>query len=94
MAGACDNNMSAYDHWFCQRARGHLGRHRYNNYTAGRIPQVWRLRRLLGVYKTNQRLRRLNDVKPGETTIKTYSYRKVLFPVRFDPIDERRKVAI
>jgi hypothetical protein len=67
----------AYGHWTCGRHRWHLGRHRHINYTVPRVPRVWHLRRIWGAYQTDLRLRRL-----GPTG---YSYRRALFPTRYDP---------
>lgn len=71
----------AYGHWTCGRSRHHLGRHRFNNYTVPRIPQVWRLRRLWGALQTDRRIRRLSAGRNG------YGYRRALFPTRYDPIE-------
>lgn len=30
-------NQGGYSHWYCQRKRRHLGRHRYRNYVFGRL---------------------------------------------------------
>lgn len=87
----CNARLWSYDHWHCQRRRFHLGRHRFNNYTAARIPHVWRVRALLEYRAANKRLR--PHVKPcacGKAHKRTpLPYREVLYPDRFDPVDPR-----
>lgn len=73
-------NSGAYGHWSCERRRFHLGRHRFVNYTIGRTPRVWRLRRLLGAFRADQRLRAIAPGKPG------FGYRRTLFPSRYEPV--------
>jgi hypothetical protein len=48
----------AYGHWACERPRIHLGRHRFRNYTIGRIPRIWRLRQLWASFKSDRGYRR------------------------------------
>jgi hypothetical protein len=62
----------AYDHWTCQRSRFHLGHHRYRNYTVGRIPRFWLLRR------SDLEAR---DVWAGPG----YWWRQAVYPVRYRP---------
>lgn len=82
-AEACDfrpfPGSGAYGHWTCDRPQRHLGRHRFNNYTIGRIPRVWHVRRLLAAFRTDRRVRRVTSGKAG------YGYRRALFPTRYDP---------
>lgn len=70
----------AYGHWTCTRRWWHVGRHRTGNYTYPRLPRVWRLRRLWGSFRTDQRIRRLNNGKRG------FGYRRALFPTRYEPV--------
>jgi len=70
----------AYGHWTCERPRIHLGRHRYRNYTIGRLPRVWRFRHLWTAFQLDRRVRRLIPDKPG------FGYRKVLFPTKYEPV--------
>ena len=85
----CEAQLSAYDHWHCQRRRCHFGRHRYNNYTGARFPRFWRIGKLIKTYQGNRRLR--SYVKPGmEAKPRLLPYGKALFPVRFDPVGFQR----
>lgn len=69
----------AYGDWRCERRRFHLGRHRFVNYTIGRIPRVWHVRRLWGSFRADRRLRAMKG-KGG------YGYRRALFPAKYEPI--------
>jgi len=66
----------AYGHWTCDRGRHHLGRHRFSNYTVPRVPRFWHARSLWRAMKTDRKLRALQG---------GYSYRRTLFPARYDP---------
>lgn len=96
MAGVCGfvpyPNSGAYGHWTCQRERHHLGRHRFNNYTIGRIPRVWRLRRLWGAFQADRRIKGINALS-RDNKLAGYGYRRTLFPAKYD-IDRTQKVAI
>lgn len=75
----------AYGHWLCGRRRFHLGRHRFGNYTIGRVPRVWRLRRLRGSLRADRRIRHLNRVS-GRPAKPGYGYRQALFPTKYEPV--------
>jgi hypothetical protein len=83
MSKTCNARMWSYDHWYCTRDRHLFGRHRYNNYTGARIPQVWRIRDLVRVRNANKRLRKYD--KTG-TKGRMLDYHRVLFPDRYEPI--------
>lgn len=73
-------NNGAYGHWTCERQRFHLGRHRFRNYTIGRVPRVWHPRRLWRSFQLDRRLRHNMPEKSG------YGYRRALFPTKYEPI--------
>lgn len=68
----------AYGHWTCQRRHGHMGRHRFGNYTIARMPHVWRLRGLWRSHLADRRMRHRGKSGLG--------YRHVLFPTRYEPV--------
>lgn len=97
MTRICNNPLKRYgpygdSDWACERPKWHAGRHRFRNYTWGRIPHLWRVRRLWRTRKTNQRL--LSYRKPGQKLPGLLRYRPVLFPSRFDPLPPRRSVGV
>lgn len=69
--------------WLCHELGWHA-RHRYRNYTWGRVPHVWRIRSLWGTWRTNRRL--VSYQQPGDPKPGLLRYDGVLFPRRFDPL--------
>lgn len=69
----------AYGHWTCERRRRHFGRHRFRNYTIGRLPRIWRVRRLWAAHQTDRRIRSISRGKPG------FGYRRTLYPTKYEP---------
>ena len=70
----------AYGDWRCDRLNHHLGRHRFVNYTIGRVPRVWHVRSLWRSLRADRRLRSMAPGKPG------YGYRRALYPSKYEPI--------
>lgn len=70
--------------WPCNEPRGHLGSHRFRNYTWPRVPHVWRLKALWATWKCNRRL--LNGHRPEMPQPGLMRFQAVLHPKRFDPV--------
>lgn len=68
----------AYGDWACERSRGHLGRHRFRNYTIGRVPRAWHLRSVWRGWRFDVR----HGSAPG-------MLRRALFPSAYDPVPPR-----
>lgn len=82
----CNVQMTAYDHWHCQRERHLFGAHRFNNYTQTRFPQVWRIGQLGRVWSARQRIRSWGP-KPDGSLPALPSYSETLWPASYKPID-------
>jgi hypothetical protein len=95
MAAQCNAQMTAYDHWHCQRGRWHLGPHRFNNYLGARFPRVWRLRALRTAWTMYIRLRRYDDYRAGHARHEgVKAARQALWPCRYAPIEYDRLLAL
>jgi hypothetical protein len=83
----CGVKGGGYTHWRCQRPRFHRGPHRFNNYTWGRLPRVWRVHHLVRWALIWLKWVRRYGLRPE--TKPRIPWRKVLWPADYRPIQSR-----